>query len=103
MTIGQTTAGIDAQLAVSAISGRVTDLEGHGVSDVNVEVYSDPGHTVQGSTLTGADGRYAICLPAGAYKVFFGSAYIVGVWYNNQADFDDANSVVVQSGLVVTV
>ena len=103
VTIGQTTAGIDAQLAVSAISGRVTDLEGHGVSDVNVEVYSDPGHTVQGSTLTGADGRYAICLPAGAYKVFFGSAYIVGVWYNNQADFDDANSVVVQSGLVVTV
>ena len=73
VTIGQTTSGIDAQLALGGIIlGRVTNESGNGIANVSVQVYSFDSMSYVGSVGTDADGNYSIGgLTSGNYKVYF--------------------------------
>jgi protocatechuate 3,4-dioxygenase beta subunit len=73
---GKMTSGLVDYLPVAgALSGRVTDSAGRGISDVSVSVYDpdDPSQSGHGA-ITGADGSYtATGLAAGSYQVCFAS------------------------------
>ncbi len=108
VTAGNTTTGIDAQLADSgAISGRVTDSTGAvGISNVNVQICDLNQDWLNGNS-TDSDGYYTIYgLPAGDYKIEFRTNWTpgnyLGEWYNDQGSFDDADSVTVTVGSTTT-
>lgn len=79
VTVGATTTGIDAALAVGgAITGTVSEAEGtqHGLVDVSVSVSSPSNGNYYGFAKTAADGSYTVKgMPAGTdYQVcFFGN------------------------------
>lgn len=99
VTAFQTTVNINAQLeAGGEISGRVTSRSGKGVA--NVYVYAvDPNYLswIDGSS-TDSNGNYNFNLPAGNYKVRFGSTskgFSVPEWYDNKSDLQGADLVTV--------
>ena len=91
---GKMTSGLVDYLPVAgALSGRVTDSAGHGISDVSVSVYDpdDPGQIGHGAT-TGADGSYTVTgLSAGSYQVCFYSQAASGASTTGYLDecYDD--------------
>jgi protocatechuate 3,4-dioxygenase beta subunit len=108
VTIGQTIGNIDAQLAQGGtISGRVTDENGNGIADANVNIRDTNGSNITG-TRTGADGNYSFpCLPAGNWKVYFNAANVgnyIPRYYNNKDGWNPqlADSVSLTAGQTVT-
>jgi hypothetical protein len=104
VTNGQTTGGIDAQLAEGgAVSGRVTDASGTvGISGVDVTAY-DAARTWWGSSTTDSNGDYTVNrLPAGNYKIDFRADNTAGnyvrEWYNDKSSFENADMVPVILG-----
>ncbi len=95
----QKTANIDAALALGgSINGTVTSQNtGDPLQDICVTVYDTAfGWIADG--FTDPLGAYSIgALPAGDYKVEFrdcsGSDAHIGEWYNDEADFDNADLV----------
>ena len=73
VTLGHTSAGIDAVLAIGgAIAGRVTDPSGAAVPDVSAWVYG----AGSGFGYSDSSGAYAITgLPAGNYTLCFDGSY----------------------------
>jgi hypothetical protein len=102
VTVGQTTTGIDAQLADGgSISGRVTDSSANGIQNIDVQVYdSNNNHINSGST--DSNGDYTVnCLPPGDCKVYFetsNAGNYITEWYNDKGAFDEADAVAVTAG-----
>ncbi|MDQ1355380.1 MAG: hypothetical protein QG657_5690, partial [Acidobacteriota bacterium] len=102
VTVGQTTPGIDAQLAVGGmISGRVTDANGNGIPNVSANVHTQNNEILHQHCHADSQGYYTIYgVPAGAYKVDFschGLNYIPE-WYNDKSTFETADPVIVTVG-----
>jgi hypothetical protein len=102
VTVGQTTTGIDAQLAdAGSISGRVTDSSANGIANVNVRVYDSNNNHIN-SCNTDSNGDYTIpCLPPGDCKVYYdtwGAGNYIPEWYNDKGAFDEADVVAVTAG-----
>jgi len=104
VTVGTTTAGIDAVLASAGIiSGRVTNGEGTGIDDVYVTIYDLEENSVNSDT-TDANGDYTVGnLPSGILKVKFSpsatySPGYLGEWYDDKADLESADGVSVTAG-----
>ncbi|MCI5137358.1 MAG: carboxypeptidase regulatory-like domain-containing protein [Candidatus Electrothrix sp. AR1] len=79
------------------ISGRVTDGSA-GISSVQVSVYDADQKYIAGNAYTDTNGDYTVNLSVGEYKVEFVPPYdknYLGEWYNNKADFDNADIVTV--------
>jgi hypothetical protein len=105
VTDGQTTANIDASLALAGqIAGTVTQVEGGSpVQDIVVAAFRLDG-TNAGSDVTGVGGTYDIGgLPAGSYKVKFSDSYTVprylDEYYDNVEFFTEADAVSVSAGV----
>ncbi len=102
VALGADTSGINAILEVGgSISGTVTDqATGHPVEDAWVGVINLEGDYWYGETSTDASGHYTVAgLPGGDYKVeFYGFPYVTE-WWNNQPDFDTADTVSVTPGV----
>ncbi|MGR0481621.1 MAG: hypothetical protein ACTFAL_09510 [Candidatus Electronema sp. V4] len=102
VTLGVTTANINADLEVGgSISGRM-NAAGAGVSGyVQVYILEGSWGSWAAGASTEADGSYTVSgLRAGSYKVMFDAddrnyAY---EWYNDKASFDAADAVAVTSG-----
>jgi hypothetical protein len=82
-----------------SITGKVTDSNQQGIADVFVGIAADE-ETFNPitTTYTDFDGSYAaVGLPSGSYKVYFGGsgAGYLDEWYNNKADFESADGVLV--------
>jgi hypothetical protein len=105
VTVGVTTAGIDAVLESSgpgAIAGVVTDDAGVGLAGIDVRVWDD-GFELEKQATTGADGSYEIDgLFSGRYYVDFVDP--AGVHpaeaYDNVASIDVGTPIFVGTGLV---
>jgi len=102
VTAGQTTTGIDEQLAIGGIvSGRVTDSSGNGIANVNVNV-DLPDNDIEPEYLTGADGYYTIQgITPGNFQVQFDcepAGYYVTEWYNDKHFREDAQYLYVTAG-----
>ena len=101
VTIGATTSGIDAALALGgSITGRVT-YNGNPVA--NLAVYASAG--TAGIGITDSAGNYSIAgLPAGSYLVSFDgpSSGYTAQWYNNATDAASATLVTVAIGVATT-
>jgi hypothetical protein len=102
VAVGQTTTGIDAQLAdAGSISGRVTDSSANSIANVNVKVY-DLNNNHINSCNTDSNGDYTIgCLPPGDFKVYYdtwGAGNYIPEWYNDKGAFDEADVVAVTAG-----
>jgi hypothetical protein len=77
------------------ISGKISDNAGAEIPGVIVDVYNANRIWISGS-VTDVDGNYTVTgIPVGAYKVQFDgqSAGYVDEWYNDKADFGNANNV----------
>jgi hypothetical protein len=100
VTIGETSAGINAKLQLGGrISGRVTAAGSGPLSNVLVCALSSPSEAVA-CALTGRDGEYAIAgVPAGSYVVGFQAAKTYAVqYYDDQATYAAAQIVQVTAG-----
>jgi len=102
VTVGQTTPGIDAQLAQGGmISGRITDANGNGTANVGVNVHNQNNEIIYQHGYADSLGYYRIYgIPAGTYKVHFtcyGLNYIPE-WYNDKSSFETADPVIVTVG-----
>jgi len=102
VTVGQTTTGIDAQLAeAGSISGQVTDSLANGIQNVDVRVYDSNNNYIY-SVTTDSNGDYTIhFLPPGDCKVYFdtwGAGNYVPEWYNDKGAFDEADVVAITAG-----
>jgi len=102
VTEGSTTGGIDAVLTpAGVISGRVTEIGGTGISNVDACIY-DLDDNSMGLARTNADGDYRIgWLPTGTYKVLFNTYYAPNYadeWYNDKVDSGSADEVTVTEG-----
>jgi hypothetical protein len=108
VTVGQTTTGIDAQLADGgAISGRVSDESNNGIANVNVNIYDlNNSDNCITSTATDGSGNYTVQgFPGGDYKVEFwpgDAGNYLAEWYNDQGSYNDANLVTVTAGSTTT-
>jgi len=103
---GQTSSGIDAQLADNGgfVSGRVEDIYGNGIADVYVWVRDIMEGSVYSSVFTDADGNYtAPKIPTCNAKVFFNSDYgylnYVAEYYNDKGTYESADLVAATLGL----
>src|SRR5262249_57708581 len=91
---GAENAGIDAALAAGgSISGIVTDPSGMEIFGCASATNVTSGFS--GANSLGSPGAYRITgLPAGDYKVHFGSCSFAGnhiaEWYDDKPDFDSA-------------
>jgi Leucine-rich repeat (LRR) protein/protocatechuate 3,4-dioxygenase beta subunit len=74
---GQITTGIDAQLAVGgSISGRVSDVNGNGIADANVNIQDINGSNIDGIR-TDATGNYSFQgIRTGDWKLYFNAAIL---------------------------
>ena len=106
VTEGSVTDEIDAALALGGcIEGTVTDESTGGpLSDICVDVY-DTSHNWAGSGHTDFSGAYcAGGIPEGDYKVDFSDCWppitYASQWYENEADFYDADLVPVTAGSI---
>jgi len=103
VTVGNTTTGIDAQLADGGvISGRVTDGSSTGIQHVQVDIYDSNNNWITNFS-TDSNGDYTSPgLPGGDYKVWFNTQYISGnfisEWYNDKGSFENADAVTVTNG-----
>jgi Carboxypeptidase regulatory-like domain len=100
VTIGETSAGINAKLQLGGrISGRVTAAGSGPLSNVLVCALSSPSEAVA-CALTGRNGEYAIAgVPAGRYVIGFQAAKPYKVqYYNDQATYAVAQPVQVAVG-----
>jgi protocatechuate 3,4-dioxygenase beta subunit len=102
VTAGQTTPGIDAQLAIGGmISGRVTDANGNGIPNVSANVHNQNNEILSQHCHMDSLGNYTIYgVPAGTYKVDF-SCYglnYIPEWYNDKSTFETADPVIVTVG-----
>lgn len=103
---GEARAGIDVEMALGAtISGTVTVPEGIDVSQIfAVALPSGPGVGVGSGTVVNADGSYTVVgLPAGSYKLNFGSQKempqnVVSRFYGGDGSFANAIPVTVAAG-----
>ncbi len=99
VTNGQTTSGIDAQMARgSEIDGHVT-VAGSGApaAGASVLAYDSSGQFVT-ATSTQADGSYALTVSPGTYKVSFQATGLQSQYYNNKSSLASADPVTVTSG-----
>jgi len=73
VTTGSTRSGVDASLSVGgAVSGTVTDGDGHPLVGVLVYVATSGGFSLGSTGITGSDGRYTVTgLATGTYDVCF--------------------------------
>lgn len=82
------------------ISGQVTDLNGVGLANVNVNVYNLSNILIS-VTRTDSGGNYNFPIAPGTYKIQFNpgstSNYVLE-WYSHKPTFADANQVVITSG-----
>src|SRR5262249_51310091 len=103
VAVGVENAGIDAALAVGgSISGIVTDPSGMEIFGCASATNVTSGFS--GANSLGSPGAYRItALPAGDYKVPFGSCSFAGnhiaEWYDDKPDFDSADVVTVALGV----
>ena len=105
VTAGETTAGIDAVLALAGtISGRVTAAGGAGLSGVSVHAF-DMGSDLAFSAGTDELGNYVIKnVPAANYKVRFrpNTGDWAVEWWGDKTNFTEADIVTVASGATVS-
>lgn len=90
----------------AAISGKVTDPGGQGLSGACVEIF-DPTEEYYylDGTITDDDGNYSIGVPPGSVKIHFIDCNFYNYddeWYNDKQDFSEADVVDVAPGEVVT-
>jgi len=109
VTAGNTTSGINAQLALGgSIYGKITNSSGAGIINVLAQVYTLPNFLVTESK-TDSSGNYTIQrLPSGSYKIYFNTAPVtfdgpgagnyLSEWYNDEPSFGTANPVTVTAG-----
>jgi hypothetical protein len=107
VTIGQTTPGINASLAVGAtISGRVVGFSGQPVEHVCVHAHRSEFDSSAPHDETDANGDYAIeGAPSGTYRVVFvpcSSAPYGLEWYDNKANWASADPVTAAVGSTTT-
>ena len=99
VTVGQTTPGIDAQLAQGGmISGRVTDANGNGIANVSANVHNQNNEILYQHCHTDILGNYTIYgIPPGTYKIDFTcySINYLSEWYNDKSTFETADPVIV--------
>jgi hypothetical protein len=105
---GKMTSGlVDYLLTAGALSGRVTDPAGRGLSDVTVIVLGRDDFQQVFSTSTGADGSYTTTgLAAGSYEVCFYSLHAGGPsttgyldeCYDDQPPYSSGTPIAVRSG-----
>jgi 5-hydroxyisourate hydrolase-like protein (transthyretin family)/protocatechuate 3,4-dioxygenase beta subunit len=105
---GQELTGINAQLGTGgAISGRVTDETGTiGIQNVHIHV-QDMNDKSIGWGSTDSNGDYiARGIPVGTCKVRFWAnqtqGYYITEWYNDQPDFNQADTLTVTAGQELT-
>ena len=101
VTVGETTMGIDAQLALGgAITGQVTDASGLPLKGIGVHCFDTDSDFYAGAT-TDSEGGYTISnLAADQYKVRFrpSPGYWATVWWDGKTSFTDADTVTVSPG-----
>jgi len=102
---GQTTSGIDAQLAAGgAITGHVIDSQGNALPSVSVTCFDTNSERFYGAT-GDASGNYAVrLLPPGTYKLRFRATTenYPPKWYNARNSFALGDVVTVNAGATVT-
>ena len=105
VTAGETTAGIDAVLALAGtISGRVTAAGGAGLSGVSVHAF-DVDSDLAFSASTDELGNYVIKnVPAANYKVRFrpNTGTWAVEWSDDKSNFTEAAIIAVSAGGTVT-
>jgi len=101
VTAGQTTTGINAQLAPGGIvSGRVTDGSGNGIPNVDINVQTSD-YSIEPRKKTDANGYYTIQgMPTGNFQLQFetSSIFYVTKWYNNKHNSFDADYLYITAG-----
>ncbi|MEO7263053.1 MAG: carboxypeptidase regulatory-like domain-containing protein, partial [Jatrophihabitantaceae bacterium] len=105
---GKMTSGLVDYLPVAgALSGRVTDSAGRGISDVSVSVSAEDPNELGHGAITGADGSYTVTgLAAGSYSVCFYSQGASGAsatgyldeCYDDQPPYSSGTPVAVSLG-----
>lgn len=87
------------------LSGRLTFAGAHPAANVTVSAFAADSETLVASTVTDADGRYALGsggLPDGTYKIEFGQP-AAGGWWNDASTFAAATPVTVSTSAPATV
>ena len=84
----------------AGVVGRVTDGLSAPIAGVNVDIYDLSGNKIT-TVLTDGTGRYASCIPAGCYKIYFYEMNHTPQWYNNQTTMALANVVTLTDGATV--
>ncbi len=98
--LGTETPDINLELAEQArISGRVTDADGHPISNAYVAANSEVCCTSGGYAYTDANGDYTIAgLAPGSYRVYSEAFGFVGEYYDDVHDYYLATFVTVGAG-----
>jgi len=84
-----------AQSESGGIAGGVSDSEGVGIQNVEINVYDTDDNWISSSS-TNPDGNYTIgAIPTGNYKIQFWSSHLgySNEWYNDKKDFNTADFV----------
>ncbi|MEO7803915.1 MAG: carboxypeptidase regulatory-like domain-containing protein [Actinomycetota bacterium] len=105
VTEGQSTSGIDAQLATGgSITGTVTGPTGQPLSNASVHATNLDASGLSEYTWTDSSGNYTLRgLPGGSYRVGFDGPYrsnYAPEWFDNKTDYNLANPVAVTQGSV---
>lgn len=106
VSLGQTSAGIDAALAVAgAITGQITDLSSAPVTDVDVVAWVHGVSQFAGSTRSVSSGTYTVKgLPTGDYTLCFDGSYAVSTAApHGHVTSCDGDAVAVVAGQATTV
>ena len=101
VTAGSITGGIDAELGINGISGRVIDMAGVGIQNICVKAHNLDYIYYSKTVLTDASGYYSLeGLPAGTFKVQFNNNGLnfISEWYNDKSSLAQADPVVVTAG-----
>jgi hypothetical protein len=100
LTAGATIGGVNASLAPgSFISGKILADGGAIAAGTCVAAYDAPDHVVS-YVESAIDGTYAMNVPPGSYRVFFGcgqSRYLPS-WYDGKSSYATATPLTVSSG-----
>ena len=107
VTAGHQTSGVDAALvALTEVSGTVTDAASHSPLQGVQVTFSSAGTGTVTSATTDAQGHYALSgLPAGSYIALFtppDASRDVTEYYNGVAEPEQANPIAIASGSPVT-
>jgi protocatechuate 3,4-dioxygenase beta subunit len=103
VTLGQTTDGIDAQLAgAGIITGRVTDGVGNGIARVSVIAFDTASEFFMGVSPNNTGNFMLRCVPPGTYRILARPSFANGDkaprWYADAATYAIADTVPVASG-----